>query len=122
MLVPIEHLQNVLSDESNWCKGWYARDAANETTNVTSGNACKWCLQGAIHLVAFRSVDFGDIRSVKIIDYLKQKVSDAIREHTKDQNREFTGIASFNDSDKTKFEDIKRVLEIAVADAKQFNG
>lgn len=35
-----------------WCQGWFAKDAAGEETLEELGDACAWCVRGAIYASA----------------------------------------------------------------------
>ena len=41
--------RNLLADESNWIKGWFALDADNNAVVLWGNDAVCWCMTGAIH-------------------------------------------------------------------------
>ena len=43
-------VRDLLSDEANWLKGYFACDTENRGVSPRSENACQWCLEGAVRL------------------------------------------------------------------------
>lgn len=91
-------IKELLSDESKWTKGWFARDNNNEPVRVNCPSAYKWCLEGA----GLRC--YG-----KVFEYW-QTVITKINKELMNENIKLE-ISDWNDHPETKFQDIKALIE-----------
>jgi hypothetical protein len=69
-------IETLLSDPARWCQNRDAADRVGQTRAVTSPEACRWCLEGALILLGRRT-------AVADIDYalvLRGLVKQALRQ------------------------------------------
>lgn len=106
-------MDNLFSDPSKWIKGNRAKDKNDQWITPISEGACKWCLSGAKERVLWDKL----IPS-KLITTVDVSLNSALQrqidflfpfELQTDRN-----VISFNDSHRTKFRHIKKVLEAAI--------
>lgn len=83
-------VQELLTDESKWNKGCYARNASGNEVSISSTDASCWCLSGAIHKCYGDTWDVHDIICKKL-------------------NAET--VCSWNDAPGRTFNDIKSLIE-----------
>jgi len=95
-------ISTILTDESKWTKGAFARNQNGVVCDLYGADACKYCLTGFVCLVSQHDI--------KLRRKIYSKLDDAIVKYTKETN---TSIMLFNDGMGTTFEDVKKVLEIA---------
>lgn len=106
-------MDNLFSDSSKWIKGNRAKNKNDQWITPISEGACKWCLSGAKERVLWYKL----IPS-KLITTVDASLNSALQrqidflfpfELQTDRN-----VISFNDSHRTKFRHIKKVLEAAI--------
>lgn len=91
-------ISELLSDESKWCKGDYARDAQGMPINHLSSDARSWCLLGAAYRCYYSD------EAVRVIS----KMSEALRASGMDGG--WGEISEFNDDPDTDFKTIRKFL------------
>ena len=99
LLENLEKIRGVLSDESKWTKEVYARDEDNIAVSFMSGDACSWCLMGAIYKTISTIKERNDV-----INCLSGFL---LESHSID-------IIKYNDE--TSYEDVTNLLDKAIAD------
>jgi hypothetical protein len=93
-------VQELLSDESKWCKGSSAVDYYGNPCPIDSPNAVKWCLYGA----CIRAGGRGEEREGN----LYTRIFRAIEKSGYDG-----GPIHFNDDEAVTFEMVRKVIEEA---------
>ncbi len=69
-------VSDLLTDESKWCKGWFAKDIEGKACYTNDKKAVRFCLTGAmIKCYGESNPNFFNIMS-KVRDYLKCFPSD----------------------------------------------
>lgn len=92
-------VKDLLSGEAAWTKDSYSRDIhGNPTLNVDDPASVSWCLEGAIHKCYINNNEPGNS-----FGYILMKVENYLGKGG--------SILHFNDSESTKFEDIRKVVE-----------
>jgi hypothetical protein len=86
-------ISEVLSDESKWTKGAFARDTEGKEVPAEDEKAVRWCLVGAA--IKCRK-DYKLFRHPILTDWWEWKPG--------------FSIVRFNDADTTTFKDIRRVV------------
>lgn len=93
-------VKELLTDESKWTRGAYARDSMGHHISSTDPDAKCWCLQGAIDFCYRDSI-------------MSEKGPAIIRLYeTVQQYYGTPSVFHFNDR-KATFEDIRKVIELA---------
>lgn len=87
-------VKELLSDESKWTKGAYARNALGRQALVEDSEAVCWCFEGAIMKC------YGDILSQVIEDKILAKIS--LQNHS---------IITWNDDSERTFAEVKALVE-----------
>jgi hypothetical protein len=98
-------LRELLADESHWCQGVYARDAAGLAIQVNSAAARSYCLMGAILRGAGEEHKRVDVRDA---------IVEAIYVRTM-----YDSIDGFNDACGTQHEDVVWLIDQAIADVRE---
>jgi hypothetical protein len=92
-------IKELLSDESKWCRGAFAKDKDGFPITESHQDACKWCLAGAGYFC------YG------IVDWENEvgpRAWAAIRKLT---GLEEVSASRWNDDPNTKFEDVRKLIE-----------
>lgn len=84
-------IKELLSDETKWTQGSYARDGNGEATNPVGPNAVCWCLLGA---------------SMKCYGEKSHEIGEIMRRELRSET-----VSTFNDSNLTNFQTIKKFVE-----------
>lgn len=67
----IEKSKNLISNESNWCKGHFALSFNGIDVAEDSPAACKWCAHGAVSkIMKLHDIQHGTSLYMSIWDYL----------------------------------------------------
>lgn len=83
----------LLTDESKWTKGTFARTANGNLTLDSSDDACRWCLIGAVRRVyGFRTNDY--YRAMTALNNVMQE----------------PWVADWNDSPERTFAEVRDVV------------
>lgn len=91
-------IRELLSDESKWTKGSYARHINGNSIGPRQDNACSWCLLGSIYkCYGFRS-EFFRSKFFKVFENLRIKLKG-------------NDITAWNDAPERTFEDVKKLVE-----------
>lgn len=85
-------VQDILTDESKWTQGYYARDKDNHLVSVDSPNACKFCLIGAM-----------------LKAYPEAAEKDAVETTT--FRKLGSGVANWNDAPERTFAEVRALIE-----------
>jgi hypothetical protein len=105
----LDELDALLSDESKWIQGVFARDAAGDSCVLRKEDAACWCLIGAAYRV---TPDSG--AHVKLLcllrDFLPQR-------YARSDEGPFLAIARWNDAETRTFADVKALIAKARAAA-----
>jgi len=96
-------ISELLTDESKWCKGSFAKTAYGFETTCNNPDACQWCLLGARYTA---NLTRGE--NDALIDAVL-----ALYPNRCGIYRDTDSLVRFNDHPNTTFDDIKRVLEHA---------
>src|SRR5574337_1253637 len=86
---------DILTSPSKWCKGYFAKDKRGIKISERDEKAVRFCLVGAIHKC------YEDDKSRKIFE----RILKTLRKEGK-----FTFSSDFNDSPKTRFADVRRLI------------
>ena len=92
-------ISDILTDESKWTRGVFARNENDDPVDSLSKEAVKFCLIGAANRACYES-NSSDVRS---IDRLHQIVV----------KRGYTSVSMFNDASDVTFSDILEVIKEA---------
>lgn len=87
-------IRELLSDESKWTKGFYARNAHGAIRPSKSEEAVSWCILGAIEKC------YGGKKADGVF----------LRIEAAYPSKLYSCVDDWNDSKKTKFEDVKRLV------------
>lgn len=110
-------LGSVLSDKSKWIQGYLAKNEKGTYVSYLDPQACKFCLTGAIHLLASKPCEGSNIPGCRIVDEalvlsMAHKLADIIAKKTgKKKLKCFDLIVDFNDDDKTTFKQVQEVIK-----------
>jgi hypothetical protein len=85
-------VRDLLSDETKWCQGSYARDGDDCPTPARSPRAVRWCLVGACHKAYQR----------------REQLKASLR---KLQARVSGPISAWNDAPARTFAEVRQVIE-----------
>lgn len=88
----------LLTDESKWTQGTYARDAGGDSVLCREAKACRWCLLGAMRVV------YGGHRSTGF-DSAFRRLRDAIGRHVP--------VHEWNDTPGRTFAEVRAAIEKA---------
>lgn len=96
-------IKDLLTDESKWCQGAYAKDIHGNFVRAVSPDAVAWCLRGASwKCYAPKSrLEFDNSKFVEV-DNMLWKAVFALG---------YTSITSYNDAPGRKFKDIVAFVE-----------
>ena len=92
-------VSELLTDETKWCQGAYARDIHGQEVSYYSLKAVRYCLTGAI-LQCYQDIDKGNQVSEAVIG-----VGEAVIGVIEDD------IFTWNDADERTFADIRKLIE-----------
>jgi hypothetical protein len=98
----IDAVLDLLSDESKWTKGCFARNTDGDSVSPESAEACCWCLDGAIIRCFADSPD-----DTAAHDAIWWTLLEACNQPSTCAD---SGIAGFNDYSKTTYEDVRELL------------
>ena len=97
-------VRSIIGDERSWGKGEDAVNASMKKVGVMHGNACKWCLSGAIQrALILYGKGYPDEVAVR-----KQIITVLEKRHYK------PNVVQFNDSPSTTYKDVMEVLDEAI--------
>jgi hypothetical protein len=107
----LTRMQEILSDESHWTKGEYARRADGAPCSSWSPRATRFCLLGA------RSKAIGITPGNIVLTATQQQTGEAITTLLEDVIG--CGVALFNDAPETTFAHVQDVLRLALEKAQK---
>jgi hypothetical protein len=98
-------IRELLSDESKWTQGFYARNSVGSEVEAIDPEACCWCLSGALMKCY---CDYGrDTYSKRIVHLLIDRYN--FSHSSRIGNLGI--IPHWNDSSEREFDDVKRLVE-----------
>lgn len=86
-------VKELLSDETKWIKGDYARDKSGKTAFPNSLDAACWCLHGAIIHCYYQSIKYSSVERL-------------VRKEL-----QLASIHKWNDDPKRTFQDVRKLVE-----------
>ncbi len=99
----LEEADRLLSSESIWTKGTFARDSAGNPTQLEGSTACRFCIAGAVYR-AQHSIKTGNSSDVLQMLWVTVTKSTA-----------YLNLAAFNDNDNTTFPMVKKAIADTIA-------
>lgn len=96
-------VQDILTSESKWTKGAYARTATGKRTIYQSDDACKFCLQGAIYRVTA-----GNVKRAMSIE---NKIVKKLNAERQTCSSPYWCITQWNDSSRRTFAEVRGLIE-----------
>lgn len=108
-----------ITSPENWAKDYFARDELNKPIDVLDHRACKFCSMGAVHKALQRHSESTGViergqfaRTARLFQFLEASIGFY-------ENDIGQGVASFNDSEDTRHDDVMAVFDLAIKAAKQ---
>lgn len=107
-----------ITSSDNWTKDYFARDESGKPIDVLDHRACKFCTMGAVHKALQRRVNDGIIERGRFATTARlfRLLEKSIGVYENDIGQ---GVASFNDSEDTRHDDVMAVFDLAIEAAKQ---
>lgn len=115
----IQEMRELFSTSERWTKGFYAKSAKGNMVDFDSRLAVCWCLEGGymktINNRGYSDFSIGNKATTTIIKAIKILFKSRINNTTKTIPR----FSKFNDNAATTFEDITKVLDLAIEIARE---
>ena len=101
--------RDLIKDERNWSKVYFAQNDKGEDCDVTSQDASTYCVLGSVLKAVYSVVDKDQPESVYFYRQCKQVLS-----HFLPTDLKICNIVKFNDSDDTSHKDVINLLTKAI--------
>ncbi len=72
-MIPSDTLKiarEIIKDEENWCKDYYAKDPSSKNVDPLSDRACKWCILGSVVKASSNELEYENITSAEESEYI----------------------------------------------------